>query len=278
MSTFSSTSFMGLSGRHAATTVVLLGLAIAAWVAAADWMNGMDMRGHFTAGSFGFFVALWVVMMAAMMFPSVWPAVAMFGLVVRRRVSADASPLGRSSWFVGGYLASWTVFGLVAFGLLALARGAGLDELSDTELARYVVAPAAFVAALYQVVPFKQSCLRNCRGPLSFFLHHWRDGRQGALVMGSRHGAYCVGCCWMLMVVLLAVGVMSITWMAFVSLAIAVEKLSPPGWSRVASGVLAVGLVALALVAIAAPSSLPGLGGMGGMAELSHGDEMRHAG
>lgn len=220
-------------------------------------------------GSFGFFVALWVVMMAAMMFPSVWPAVAMFGLVVRQRVSADGSSLGLSGWFVGGYLAAWTVIGLVAFGLLSVARGVGLDGLSGTDMARYVVAPVAFVAAVYQVVPFKQSCLRNCRGPLSFFLRHWRDGRQGALVMGSRHGAYCVGCCWMLMVVLLAVGVMSITWMAFASLAIAIEKLSPAGSSRLASRAVAVCLVALALIALAAPSRLPGIGGMGAMAEMS---------
>ena len=257
-----------LSNRRLATAVVLGGLALVAWVATADWMSGMGMGDRLTVGSFGFFVGLWVVMMSAMMFPSVWPSVSMFGLVARRRPQTGARTLVRSTSFVLGYLASWTIFGIVAVALLALARRAGLATLSDTEFARYVIAPVAIAAAAYQVVTFKQACLQHCRGPLSFFLDHWRDGTRGAFAMGARHGAYCVGCCWMLMVVLLAVGVMSITWMAIVSLAIAVEKLAPQRWSRFASGVLTAGLVALALVAIARPSWLPGLGGGGGMTEM----------
>lgn len=270
MSTLPS-SVTHVSGRRTATSVVLIGLALVAWVATIDRMDGMDMGGRFTPGSFGFFITLWVVMMAAMMFPSVWPAVATFGLVVRRRLSADSSALARSIWFVAGYLVSWTIFGLIAFVLLSTARVAGLNELSATELARFLVAPVALLAALYQIAPFKQACLKNCRGPLSFFLHHWRDGRWGALTMGSRHGAICVGCCWMLMVVLLAVGAMSVAWMAVVALAIAIEKLAPTRLSRFASGTLAVGLVALALVALAKPSWLPGIDGMGGMATMNGG-------
>jgi predicted metal-binding membrane protein len=97
-------------------------------------------------------------------------------------------------------------------------------------------------------------------------MQYWREGARGALVMGARHGGYCVGCCWMLMVVLLALGVMSVTWMAAAALAIASEKLAPAGWVRPASGLLAAGLVALALVALVKPSLLPGVGpGMGGM-------------
>ncbi len=231
-------------------------------------MNAMDMGGRFSVGSLGFFVVLWVLMMAAMMFPSVWPAVAMYGLVIRQRASAGAHVVAGSSAFVAGYLASWAVFGLVAFALLAIVRAAGLDTISDDELARYVVAPVALGAAVYEVVPFKQACLRHCRGPFSFFLAHWRDGARGALAMGSRQGAYCVGCCWMLMVVLLALGVTSVTWMAVVSLAIAVEKLAPARWARVASGLLLGGLVALSVVALVKPSWLPGVGpGFGGMDE-----------
>jgi predicted metal-binding membrane protein len=265
MGTFLSPDLTPLSRRQTTTAGVLVALAIVAFIASSNRMSGMAMGGQFTAGSFGFFIVLWVVMMAAMMFPSVWPAVAMFGLVVRRQAGEGTSTFGRSAAFITGYLASWTLVGLIAFALLGLARRVGLDELSDTELARYVVAPVALAAAVYQVVPFKQACLRQCRGPFSFFLAHWRDGWQGALAMGSRHGAFCVGCCWMLMVVLLAVGVMSIAWMAIVSLAIAIEKLSPPAWSKVASGALAASLVVLALVALVRPTWLPGLDGMGGM-------------
>lgn len=266
MSTFNA-SLTPVTRRRVATVLVLASLAVAAWVASANQMSGMEMGDRFTAGTLGFFVTLWVLMMAAMMFPSVWPAVVMFGLIARRRISKDTTTTGRSASFVIGYLASWIAFGLAAFIVLAIARGAGLSGLSDTELARYVFAPVALAAAAYQLLPFKRACLEKCRGPLSFFLDEWRDGTRGAFVMGSKHGSYCVGCCWMLMVVLLAVGVMSILWMAVVSVAIAIEKLTPSRWSRIASGVLASALVTLALVALIKPSALPGLD-TGGMDEM----------
>jgi len=252
--------------RRAAIALVLGSLAAAAWAASADRMHGMTMADRFSVGSFGFFVVLWVLMMAAMMFPSVWPAVALYGLVLRRRPATAARAPGRLGAFVAGYLGSWTVAGLIAFGLLAGARAAGLGDLSDEQVARDVVAPVALLGAAYQAVPFKQACLSHCRGPLSFFLQHWRDGPQGALLMGARHGGYCVGCCWLLMVVLLALGVMSLTWMAAVSLAIAAEKLAPARWARYASGLLAAALVVLGVVAAARPSWLPGVdAGTGGM-------------
>jgi len=253
-----------VSRRRVVAAVVLGALAVGAWLASLDAMRGMEMGGRFSVGSLGFFVVLWVLMMAAMMFPSVWPAVAVYGLVVRRRASRGAHSLPRSASFVAGYVGSWTAFGLGAFGLLAGARSAGLESLSTAQLARYVVAPVALAGAVYQVAPIKQACLHHCRGPLHFFLEHWRDGARGALVMGARHGAYCVGCCWMLMLVLLALGVMNVTWMVVVSVAIAVEKLAPAFWARRASGVLTVGLAALALLALVKPSWLPGVGGMSG--------------
>jgi predicted metal-binding membrane protein len=252
--------------RRAAAALVLGLLAVIAWIASVNRMDGMSMGSRFSVGSFGFFVVLWVLMMAAMMFPSVWPAVAMYGVVIRRRAESGARAAGASAAFVCGYLAAWTAFGLLAFGLLALARAAGLDTLSTDEIARYGVAPVALAAAAYQVVPFKQTCLKHCRGPLSFFMQHWRDGTGGALRMGVRHGAYCVGCCWLLMLVLLALGVMSVTWMVMVSIAIAVEKLTPLRWAHLASGALTAGLVVLAIVALARPSWLPGVDArMGGM-------------
>jgi predicted metal-binding membrane protein len=249
--------------RRTVAAAVLGALAVGAWFASVDRMHGMSMGSRFTVGSFGFFVVLWVLMMAAMMFPSVWPAVAMHALVLRRRAASGAASVN-SGLFVSGYLASWTVFGLAAFGLLALARASGLDTLSTDDVARYGVAPAALAAAVYQVAPLKRTCLKHCRGPLSFFMQHWRDGARGALTMGVRHGAYCVGCCWLLMVVLLALGVMSVTWMVIVSVAIAVEKLTPARWSLIASGVLTAGLVALGVAALVRPSLLPGVdAGMG---------------
>jgi predicted metal-binding membrane protein len=251
------------SRRRVATALVLGCLAVGAWSATIDTMSGMEMGGRFSVGSLGFFVVLWVLMMAAMMFPSAWPAVAVYGLVVRRRASVRAHSLMHIVTFVAGYVASWIGFGLGAFGLLAAARAIGLESLSGEELARYVVAPVALAGALYQLAPFKQICLRHCRGPLGFFFEHWREGPRGALAMGSRHGMYCIGCCWMLMLVLLALGVMSVAWMAVVSLAIAIEKLAPARWARPASGVLTTGLAALALVALLKPAWLPAVDGMG---------------
>jgi predicted metal-binding membrane protein len=264
MSTLSLTASPAMR-RRLVVAGVLGALAVGAWLASLARMDDMDMGSRFSVGSLGFFVVLWVLMMAAMMFPSVWPAVSMYGLVVRRRAVPAARSAASSAAFVSGYLAAWTAFGLLAFGLLAAARAAGLDALSDSELARYGVAPAAVAAAAYQVVPLKQVCLKHCRGPLSFFLQHWRDGVRGALAMGLRHGAFCVGCCWLLMLVLLAIGVMSVTWMVIVSIAIAVEKLTPQRFARLASGTLAAALVALGVVALVKPSWLPGVGGMGGM-------------
>ena len=252
------------SKRRLAAAVVFGCLSVGAWLASVGAVSGMEMGSRFSVGSLGFFVVLWVMMMAAMMFPSVWPAVAMYGLVVRRRVSTGAHPLVYSAMFVAGYLASWAAFGLLAFGLLAIGRAVGLDSLPAAELSRYVVGPVCLAGALYQLVPLKQACLRHCSGPLSFFLEHWRDGTRGALVMGARHGGYCVGCCWMLMLVLLALGVMSIAWMVVVSFAIAVEKLVPAPWARFASALVVVGLASLALVALVKPTWLPGVGGMRG--------------
>ena len=255
--------------RRVATAVVLSALAVFAWVASVRKMDGMGMDDRFSVGTFGFFIVLWVVMMAAMMFPSVWPTVALYGTVARSRAAVGVRAGVSSASFVAGYLASWAAYGVLGFGLLEIASRSGLGDLSDAQLARYVVAPVALAAAVYQVVPFKQACLRHCRGPFSFLLAHWRGGVAGAARMGALHGAYCVGCCWMLMLVLLALGTMSITWMAVVSVAIAVEKLAPRRFGRLATGLLTGGLVVLAVVSLARPSSLPGVGGMSDMDDKS---------
>ena len=258
------TTLSATARRRIATATVLGVLAVVAWVASVRQMNGMGMDDRFSVGSFGFFVGLWVVMMAAMMFPSVWPTLSLYGTIMRNRATTGARAGVASGAFVVGYLASWTAYGLLAFGALEIASRSGLGGLSDVELARHVVAPVAFAAALYQLAPLKQACLRHCRGPFSFLLAHWRDGLAGAVRMGAFHGGYCVGCCWMLMLVLLAAGLMSVTWMAIVSVAIAVEKLTPIRSTWLPSTLLGVGLAALGLLALIRPTLLPGVYGMGG--------------
>src|SRR6202007_1370232 len=113
------------------------------------------------------------------------------------------------------------------------------------------------VAAAYELTPLKSVCLRKCRSPLGFLLGAWRDGRAGALKMGARHGAWCVGCCWALMASLFALGVMSIAWMAFIAALIAVEKVLP--WGRAVTYATAALLLILGILVVAAPNSIPGL-------------------
>jgi predicted metal-binding membrane protein len=165
-----------------------------------------------------------IVMMAAMMFPSLAPTVALYSRMTRDRMA----PL----LFSTGYLVTWALAGGFAFAV-ALAGGAILgDALTWDRAGRWVAGATLLAAALYELTPLKDICLAKCRSPLGFLLGAWRDGRTGALRMGTQHGAWCVGCCWALMASLFALGVMSIAWMAFVAALIAAEKTLP--WRRVA--------------------------------------------
>ena len=207
--------------------------------------------GPWTAlGTLGWFLGVWVVMMAAMMFPSLAPTVALYSRMTtaigsRRCCSPPATsssgepPASPRSPSRGPAAPSpatcWP----------GTARGAG--------------SPAAtlLVAAAYELTPLKDVCLGKCRSPLGFLLGAWRDGRAGSLQMGVRHGAWCVGCCWALMASLFALGVMSIVWMAFVAAIIAAEKTLP--WRRVATYGTAGILLVLGLLLLAAPDVVPAL-------------------
>jgi len=246
------------AGWRMLTVGALVALAVAAWAITGIRMGGMDEGPGTDPGTVGFFVTSWVVMMAAMMFPSVAPLVAIYvGLQRGRRAKAMPAPAGATSFLVAGYLVSWTGAGLGAFGLFAAGRALLGDQLAWDAGGRWVAAGVLLAAALYEFTPVKNACLTRCRGPLSFILEKWRDGRLGALVMGVEHGAWCVGCCWALMAALFALGVMSIPWMVVVSLLIAVEKLLP--WRNVAVGVVTAVLIALAIGVAAAPERVPAL-------------------
>jgi len=192
-----------------------------------------------------------VVMMAAMMFPSVSPTVALYSRM--RRTRAPLAPLV----FTSGYLLTWTAAGLLAFGISDLGDSVLGDELSWNKAGRWVAGGILVAAALYELTPLKDLCLAKCRSPLGFLLGSWRGGLSGALQMGTKHGAWCVGCCWALMAALFALGAMSIAWMAFVAALIAAEKTLP--WGRaVAYGTAAI-LLLLGVLLVAAPDAIPGL-------------------
>ena len=190
-------------------------------------------------------------MMAAMMFPSLAPTVALYSKMTRRR--GPSRPL----LFASGYLLVWGTAGLGVYGLFALGRDLFGSELAWRAGGQWFAARVLAVAALYELTPLKNVCLAKCRSPLGFLLGTWRDGGLGAAVMGSRHAGWCLGCCWALMAALFALGVMSLTWMAFVAALIALEKTVP--WRRTATWGTAAILLALAISVLVAPQAVPGL-------------------
>ena len=238
---------------------LLLVLAVIGWLVTDERMAGMDAGPGSDPGALGFYVGVWVVMMAAMMFPSIWPMVVAFARIQRGRREqgkACSGPLA-VALFVGGYLASWTAFGLAAYGLLELGGSLSIDALAWDSAGPYVAGGVILAAAAYQLTPAKDVCLRKCRGPLDFVLGYWKAGYRGALRMGVEHGAWCVGCCWALMAALFALGIMSVGWMAFVAALIATEKLLR--WKAIANRGIAVLLSVLAVGVAFAPENVPGL-------------------
>jgi predicted metal-binding membrane protein len=214
-------------------------------------MHGMDQGPGTDLGTLGWFLGVWVVMMAAMMLPSVSATVALHARMARTR--APLQPLV----VTGGYLLVWGAAGLLAFGIAAVGRNALGDRLSWNGGGHWVAGAILLLAAAYELTPLKNVCLGKCRSPLGYLLGSWRGGYSGALRMGAGHGLWCVGCCWALMAALFALGVMSIAWMAFVAALIAVEK-TLPGGRAVTYGTAAI-LLTLGVLLVVAPDAVPGL-------------------
>ena len=230
---------------------LLFGLAALGWWWTVDQMRGMDGGPWTGLGTFGWFIGVWVVMMAAMMFPSVSPTVALYSRMTKERAPLSALV------FAGGYLLTWAGVGALAFGVAA-----GGDHLAGNVLAwdragRWVAAVTLLAAAVYELTPLKDVCLGKCRSPLGVLLGTWRDGPSGALQMGMKNGAWCVGCCWALTASFFALGIMSVVWMAVVAGLIAIEKTLP--WRRVATYGVAAILVVLGTFLLLSPGAIPGL-------------------
>jgi predicted metal-binding membrane protein len=229
--------------------VLLFALAATGWWWTAGQMRGMDNGPWTDLGAFGWFLSIWVVMMAAMMFPSIAPTIALYARMTKQR--SPLSPL----LFAAGYLLTWAAAGMVAFVFSAVIDIWG-DMLAWDRAGRWAAGVTLVLAAVYQFTPLKDACLGKCRSPLGFLLGAWREGPSGALRMGAKNGAWCVGCCWALMAALFALGIMSIAWMALVAGFIALEKTLP--WRRIASHGTAVILLCLGVLVLVAPSTIPG--------------------
>jgi predicted metal-binding membrane protein len=171
---------------------------------------------------------MWTVMMVAMMVPSAAPMILAF-LTVNERRRATARPLVPVAIFLLGYLTVWTAFSVIAtlaeWGLHQAAMLSTMMTATSTALNGGLL----IAAGIFQWTPLKRACLKGCRSPLSFLMSEWREGAAGAFVMGLRHGAYCVGCCWVLMALLFVVGVMNLSWVAVIALFVMAEKILPKG-------------------------------------------------
>ncbi len=243
---------------RAIVVACLLALVSAAWLylarLAADVASGdMTLMGMasaeiamelqtWTATTVVLMLAMWWVMMVGMMIPSAAPTILIFARAQRQRL-ADVAPVLRSLLFTSGYLLTW-----LAFSALATTLQWGLGEaalLSPMMVSTTPLLGAALFAAagLYQLTPLKRACLAHCRSPLHFLAEHWRNGNLGALRMGASHGAYCVGCCWFLMALLFAGGVMNLLWVAAIAVFVLLEKALPRGvWVSRASGFVMIAL------------------------------------
>ena len=228
--------------------VTLLVLAAVGWWWTIRQMRSMDNGPWTDLGTFGWFVGVWIVMMAAMMFPSVAPTVALYSRMSQKPLAPVV--------FVTGYLITWTCVGVAAF-LIGVVVRAVAGDFTWEHAGRYLTGATLLLAGAYELTPLKHVCLSKCRSPLGFLLGSWRGGWLGGLRMGLRNGAWCVGCCWALMASLFALGIMSPIWMAAVAALIAVEKILP--WRRIATYGVTIVLFALGALVIVAPDAIPAL-------------------
>ena len=236
----------------------LLAVTLVAWVYLmhlSATMPGMDMadmpgmtmpRDHaWGAIDVALLFVMWAVMMVAMMVPAAAPMILTFATVQRRRQEQDRAAVP-TAVFLLGYLVVWTAFAAVAALAQWRLHEAALLSSMATASAR-LGGGLLVVAGVFQWTSLKQACLAKCRSPLSFIMTEWREGRAGAFVMGMRHGAYCVACCWALMALLFAAGVMNLLWVGGLAVFVLAERILPGGpvISRVAGTLLLVAGVVL---------------------------------
>ena len=211
---------------------LVVGASLAAVCALAWWLTVWHAHAMHTAappshaGRIAGMFLMWLIMMVAMMLPAVFPMVDVFAAISRQRQQGNAA-YARTSFFVAGYLMAWSGFSALATAAHWGLEHSGLLDAMMRSTSDMLTAGLFLVAGLYQWTPLKQVCLARCRSPIGFMLTEWRDGPAGALIMGMRHGAFCVGCCAVLMMLLFAVAVMSVLWLAALTAIVMVEKLLP---------------------------------------------------
>jgi predicted metal-binding membrane protein len=232
----------------------LLALAAAAWIILI-WQSRTTMGMGLTMGmTVVVFLLIWIAMMVAMMFPAAAPMILMFAQVQtgKRRQGRAFVP----TWvFTGAYLLIWSAAGGVGYVGALIGQQIGSHSMWLTTNGPRLTGGLLLLAGLYQFTPLKRVCLSKCRSPLAFVLSSWRDGNRGAVRMGLQHGLYCLGCCWLLFVILFPLGMMNIALLAVLTLAIFAEKALPYG--NRTSWVVAAALIAYGLAVMIFPDLLP---------------------
>jgi predicted metal-binding membrane protein len=226
-----------LNRQRAVTAAALVVLTVLAWgwlllgagmgMGTARIAMDMDAPAEWSAANVMLAFSMWWVMMVAMMLPAAAPVILLYA---RATAGGDPGAQPATGSFLGGYLAVWGLFSLAAAGSQAgLERFGLLDPMTMGPTGKWFSAALLIAAGLYQLSPLKDACLSRCRNPAVFLSRHYRPGRSGAFRLGLLHGAYCVGCCWLLMALLFVGGVMNLAWIALLTLLVAAEKLLPGG-------------------------------------------------
>lgn len=209
----------------------------------------MSMAGDWNAAYWLTMLVMWWVMMIAMMIPSATPMILLYARVYRHgqtRGQISGSTVVPTATFAAGYLACWLAFSVLATVLqFALERAGLVHGMLMWSTDRWLTAGLLIAAGLFQLSPLKATCLAHCRRPAEFLSRHWRAGRLGAFRLGIVHGAYCLGCCWALMLLLFAAGIMNLVWIAGLAVLVLIEKLAPFGARlspAIAAALIAAGL------------------------------------
>ena len=237
-----------------ATLLVLAAVAWAIILWQSSVLNDEEMMGPTMGLTALVFLSIWVAMMVAMMFPTAMPMILTFARVQTGKAARDqaAVPVGI---FVSAYLLVWIVFGAAAFAVATTSEGLADRSMWLMDNAARIGGVVLVAAGVYELSPLKRICLAKCRSPMSWLLNSWHDGPAGALRMGVEHGAYCLGCCWLLFVILFPLGMMNIAAMALITVLIFAEKSLPISGLAVRFAALA--LIAYGALVIAVPAVLP---------------------
>jgi len=185
----------------------------------------MPMTPSWTMTDFVLLLLMWFVMMIAMMTPAVAPLILIFAMVNRQRKQQNR-PFVNTAYLMTGYFLVWAAFSLAATSLQWLLQQISLLNPEMKTTSKILGSVILITTGIFQFTAFKHTCLQYCRTPIEFVHRHWKEGKQGALRMGIQNGFYCLGCCWMLMVLLFVAGIMNLLWVALIAVFVLIEKIT----------------------------------------------------